>query len=295
MTESNETNEPNDAYEVEFHEQVQRSAGQSTAVRVGIVLGSALLFVVGAVAVMGASTTPSTGANPAASTAPAASGAPDTTKPGGDRPNWAGPKGAFGRGGFGPGGVGPGAFGRIGFGEISIGAINGSDISLKTDDGWTRTITITSTVTITKGGAKIAVGDLAVGDQVRFAEDKGADGTYTVTAVVVVLPSIAGQVTAIDGNTLTVTQPDGTTATIHVDGNTTYQVNGATGSLSDLKVGSFVVAEGTQRSDGSLDAAAVHGGPGGRSGFKGPGGPGGYGGPGDPDANASPAPSTGAS
>ena len=95
-----------------------------------------------------------------------------------------------------------------------------------------------------------------------------------MTAVVVVLPSIAGQVTAIDGDTLTVTQPGGTTATIHVDGNTTYQVNGASGSLSDLKVGSFVVAEGTQRSDGSLDAATVQGGSAG--GFKGPGGPGGY-------------------
>ena len=117
-----------------------------------------------------------------------------------------------------------------------------------------------STTTITKGGATITVGDLAVGDKVRFGQKRAADGTYNVTAIVVVLPTVVGEVTAIDGNTITVTQPGGTTATIHVDGHTTYRVDGATGSLSDVKVGSFIVAEGTQRTDGSLDAAAIRGG-----------------------------------
>ena len=93
-----------------------------------------------------------------------------------------------------------------------------------------------------------------------------------MTAIHVVLPSVVGQVTAIDGNTITVTQPGGTTATIHVDGSTTYKVNGAAGALSDVKVGSFIAAEGTQRTDGSLDAAAVRTGD---RGVKGPGFPGG--------------------
>ena len=114
--------------------------------------------------------------------------------------------------------------------------------------------------------------DLAVGDQIAFAQDRATDGTYTVTAIGVILPTTGGQVTAVDGNTITVTQPGGTTATIHVDGDTKYQVNGAAGALSDIKVGSFIVAEGTQRSDGSLDAAAIHAGD---RGLKGPGFPGG--------------------
>jgi hypothetical protein len=166
---------------------------------------------------------------------------------------------------------------------------------LKTDDGWTRTITVAGTTTITKAGATIAVGDLSVDDQVRFSEQKASDGTYTVTAIVVVLPSVAGQVTAIAGQTLTVTQPGGTTTTIHVDGGTTYQVNGAAGKFSDITVGSFVVAEGTQRADGSLDAADVHSGVGGRGGFGGPGTrtfPGGHDDQRVP--NASPAPSSNA-
>ena len=285
MTDTNQPLKPTAPNEVEFHEKVETPIGRTRAARVGIVAGAAFLFVVGAVAAMGASPAPSTGtdpaANPAASAAPGSSTAPGTTKPDGDR---------HGFGGFGgPGGFGLGGFGRFGARDITITAINGSDLPLKTDDGWTRTISVTSTTTITKGGATITVSDLAVGDQIAFAQDRATDGTYTVTAIKVVLPTTGGQVTAINGNTITVTQPGGTTATIHVDGNTKYQVNGAAGALSDIKVGSFIVAEGTQRTDGSLDAAAIHAGD---RGIKGPGFPGGRHLPDGQDPDASPAPSS---
>lgn len=305
MRKSIDTNEPTGTTEaspgadgVAFHGPVVAARGRRTTERIGIVVGAALLFAVGAVAVMGASSAPSTGADPAASSAPSASGAPDTTNPGRMGPGWAGPNGGVGRGGFRPGDFGPGEFGLgahkgIGAGEISVKAIDGSAISLETADGWTRKITVTSTTTITKGGATIAVGDLAVGDHVRFAETKAADGTYTVTAIHVVLPAIAGQVTAVNGDTVTVTQPGGATATIHLGAGTTYQMNGATGARTEVKVDAFIVAEGVQRTDGSLDAAAVHiGGPRGlKGGFT--GGPGDPGGPRDidpaPDASTAPA------
>ena len=182
-----------------------------------------------------------------------------------------------------PGGPGrDGALGPGGFRGVTISAINGSDISLKTDDGWTRTISVESTTTITKGGATITVGDLKVGDEIRFAQKKAADGSYDVTAIVVVLPTVVGEVTAVDGDTIKVTQPGGTTATIHVDSHTTYRIDGATGSLSGVKVGSFVIAEGTQRADGSLDAAAIRSGL--RPDVRGRGGPG--------NVKPSPAPSS---
>ena len=172
-----------------------------------------------------------------------------------------------------PGGPGPGgALGLGGFRGVTISAIDGSDITLKTVDGWTRTISVESTTTITKGGATITAGDLAVGDEIRFAQKKAADGSYDVTAIVVVLPTVVGEVTAVDGDTIKVTQPGGTTATIHVDSHTTYRIDGATGSLSGVKVGSFIVAEGTQRTDGSLDAAAIRSGL--RPSVRGPGRPG---------------------
>jgi hypothetical protein len=288
MTDTNQPLEPLKPNEVAFHEKVETSIGRSPAARVGIVAGAAFLFVVGAVAAMGASPAPSTGAdpaaNPAASAAPGSSTAPGATKPDGVRPGFGGPGGFGGFGGF-----GPGAFARLGARDITITAINGSDLSLKTDDGWTRTISVTSTTAITKGGATITVSYLAVGDQIAFAQDRAADGTYTVTAIRVILPTTGGQVSAVNGNTITVTQPGGTTATIHVDGNTKYQVNGAAGALSDIKAGSFIVAEGTQRTDGSLDAAAIHAGD---LGAKGPGFPGGRHMPDGQDPDASPTPSS---
>jgi len=279
--------EPN---EVEFQGQVKERDSRSPAVRVGIVAGSALLVVIGAVSAMGASPAPTTGTDPVA---PGTNAAPGTTTPNTTQPGWGGRMGGMEMRG--------GDIRGAGFRDITITSIAGSDIALKTDDGWTRTITSTSTTTITKGGATIKITDLKAGDQVRFSQTKATDGTYTVTAIVVVLPHVVGQVKTIDGQTLTVTQPDGTTATIHVDGSTTYTVDGVAGKLSDVKVGAFVGAEGTLRADGSLDAATVHSGFGGRGGPGGPGGHDGFRGPGFPGdhdgqmgPNASPAPSNSA-
>ena len=237
-----------------------RRPDPSPFVRVGIVTGTAALVLMGAVAAMGASPAQT---DPSSSNTPAASGDPDS--------NHTGP-GRWGMGGMGIMG-GMGSMGGVehGLGESTIAAIDGSSLSLKTDDGWTRTITVTGTTTITRAGATIAVGDLAVGDQIRFAETKATDGSYSITKIVVVMPSLVGQVTARTGDTISITQRDGTTATIHVTGTTTYAVQGVTGAtLTDIAVGMRVAAEGSLRADGSLDAASVTAGVGGH-GF-GPGG-----------------------
>jgi hypothetical protein len=274
--------------EIEFFEPVRSPAGtppgndrrdsRSILVRIGMVAGTAVLVALGVAVAMGASPSPAATIAPAATTAPGATAVPGANEPDGDGDH------AFGR-------HGGGMDGR-GFRDITIAAISGSNLSLKTADGWTRTITPTSTTTITKGGATITVGDLAVGDQIVFSQEKQADGTYTITAIRVILPTVAGQVTAISGNTITVTQRDGTTATIHVDSATTYQVEGVTApTLADIKVGAFVAAEGTLRTDGSLDADVVgsgfHGGPGHD------GGP--HGGPDKPADDAAPSSSPSAS
>jgi hypothetical protein len=234
---------------------------QSASVRIGIVAGAALLVVLGAAVAMGASPAPTTAPGPSA--APGATAVPgmNGTDNDGDR--------GFGMRGFGMRG---GDFGDGGFHDITIASISGSTLSLKTADGWTRTITPTSTTTITKAGAKITVSDLKVDDQIAFSQTKQTDGTYTIDAIRVILPSVGGQVSAVSGSTITVTQRDGTSATIHVDSATTYQVEGVTtATLSDIKVGNFVVAQGTLRTDGSLDAATVAGG------FRGGPGMGGHG------------------
>lgn len=147
-----------------------------------------------------------------------------------------------------------------GFGGITITAISGSSISLETADGWTRTITADSGTTYSKSGTTIALGDLKVGDEIGFRQTRESNGTYTIDSIAVILPHLGGEVTAVDGSTITVKQRDGTTATIEVTGSTTYTVAGADAKLADVKVGMFLVAEGTKNADGSLTASDVHAG-----------------------------------
>ena len=160
-----------------------------------------------------------------------------------------------------PGGHGPMDMrgGERGFGPITITAISGSNLSLKTADGWTRTITIAGDTTLMKGTMTLKTADLKVGDEVRLRQEVQADGSFKITELHVIQPHVGGSITAVSGTTITVTQRDGTTATIKVTSATTYQVGRTEGkALTDIKVGMLAGAVGTLNSDGSLTAGAVH-------------------------------------
>jgi len=217
--------------------------------RIGVVIGALLVLLASAALTMGASPAPSTGASPDSATS-----APPAMYP------FPGGRGdGFHMGADGLDGRGHGMGGR-GFGETTITAISGSNLSLKTEDGWTRTIAVSSSTTIAKGGKTVAIGDLTVGDRIVFLQTRNSDGSFSITSIQVVLPRVGGEVTARSASTITVKQPDGTSATIHVSSGTTYQVPGiTTPSLSDISVGMLVVAEGTLGSDGSLTATSVWG------------------------------------
>jgi Domain of unknown function (DUF5666) len=247
-----------------------RTPGRGAAVRAGIVAGAVLVVAVGAAVVLAAS--PSSAPGSGAGAGPSATtgqGAPERGN--GRGPAWKGPFGLGGPGrpsaigpfgGFGPGlgfgreGLG-GPGGRLEFGGITVTAVSGSDISLKTADGWTRTITVSSSTTITKGGQPATISDVKVGDMVRFAEKRNADGTFSITKLAVVLPETAGTVTAVGADTITITRPDGTTETVGTTGSTTYQLGGAAGSRSDVKVGSLIAAVGERGSDGRITATTI--------------------------------------
>ncbi|MGH2475623.1 MAG: hypothetical protein ACRDIL_10195, partial [Candidatus Limnocylindrales bacterium] len=102
-----------------------------------------------------------------------------------------------------------GRFGGPGRGDITITAISGSNVTLGTDDGWRRTIAVTDAVDLTRGGQDVALAALNVGDQVRFAQTRNDDGTYTVTALAVVVPTIRGDVSAVTSSGFKVTTRDG--------------------------------------------------------------------------------------
>jgi hypothetical protein len=183
---------------------------------------------------------------------------PRDLRPGGPGSNQRGPidlrrRALQGDRGFG----GPG--GLIGLRQITISAISGSDVTVTATDGWTRTINVSATTTITRAGQTIGIGDLKVGDAIRFQQQRNADGTFTITAVEVVLARVTGQVSATTSDTITVQRQDGTTMTIHVASDTTYRVPGIdNAALSDIKPGMVILAQGTQNADGSLQAVAVY-------------------------------------
>jgi len=142
--------------------------------------------------------------------------------------------------------------------EITISAIAGSELTLTTEDGWTRTISVTDATTMTRAGAAITLADLKLRDRIRFRQERNDDGSFTMTAIAVILPHVAGEVTAATGDTSTIERRDGSMATIHVGSGTTYHVRGiADATLSDVSVGMLIVAAGTQNADGSLEAVAV--------------------------------------
>jgi len=191
-----------------------------------------------------ASTSPDGSTSPEASPSPTPEDAAAPEKRGID--GWMGRHGGlpFGKGGFG------GAF------NITIEAINGTNLALETDNGWTRTIDVAG-VTITKGGETIGVDELNVGDRIAIRESRDEDDTFTINGIAVILPRVAGVITEVGDSSFTVRRPDGTTTTVAVDDGTTYTVRKEAGSKDDLAVGARVGVEGTESGD-TFTASAVH-------------------------------------
>lgn len=174
----------------------------------------------------------------------------------------------------------------------TITAINGSSLTLhRYDDGATVSVTTTSS---TEYGSKLAgkaisSHDLKVGDFIQAAGVYRADKALTAQSITVGLPpspsekkpssegdkkpggpantnqiGILGRITAIHGSTLTVSGfKDGKTYTVNTSTSTAFtsKIAGRQISLSELKVGDFIVAGGTLASNGSLDAQKLVVGP----------------------------------
>ncbi len=110
---------------------------------------------------------------------------------------------------------------------------------------------------ILKGEATGAIGDLAVGDTVRIRQRRNVDGSFTILAVRVVLPRVAGVVTAIGADSLTIRGRRGATRAIALTGTTTYRLGKQPGSKSDVKVGSRIAAQGSTGAGDTFTASAV--------------------------------------
>jgi hypothetical protein len=146
---------------------------------------------------------------------------------------------------------------RDGIGNaITITAIDGTRLALKTDNGWTRTIDAAG-ATVMKDGATAALSTLEVGDRIVFRETRNDDGTYTITAIVVIQPAVAGTVASISGSTVTVTLRGGSSSKVVLTGSTTYELAGQAATKDAVVSGARIVARGTLATDGTLTATSV--------------------------------------
>ena len=208
----------------------RRSTIGSSALRAAVVIGMCLVIAVPVVLALDSAPQPANLAAGASAAATATDGTKsEPARPGKDKAPKFNAK----------------AFLGAGRGPITITAISGANLSLATEDGWKRTIAVTSDTKITKGGQTIAASDLMVGDQIRFSQKRNDDGTYAITSIVVPTPMASGVVTAVTANTFTIKKRGGTTQVITVNASTVYTLGKAKGAKSDVTVGSNATVSGT--------------------------------------------------
>ena len=182
-----------------------------------------------------------------------------------------------------------------------ITAINGSTLTVSGPDGKSISVVMTSSTTISRDGATVTQASLAVGDHINVRPDMASlpatppttpPTSVNASAIDVRSPGVGGKVVSVDtsGSTSTIVVADeqGFYRTIVTNASTTYQKDGATGSVADVTVGAQVRGLGSvDANHTTLDASSVavgqpkapttsagmpHGdGPGG-PGFGGPGG-----------------------
>ena len=138
-----------------------------------------------------------------------------------------------------------------------VAAVTDSSLTLRTPGG-TKTVALNSSTSYYEGKTKATKAAVKVGKivAVRLADPKASS---PVASVVTVLPAhLAGFVTKIEGDTITVVDHSGFTRTIKTSPATTYEKDGATGKASDVTVGALIRAVGSVDADGTtLDATRV--------------------------------------
>ena len=119
------------------------------------------------------------------------------------------------------------------------------------------TITVSATTTYSRAGAAIGLGDIHPTDQIAVQGTRTAAGAISATTIEIVLPRVAGVITAASNGTLTVAGFNGASQTVVTNATTTYERAGKTVDASAAATGASIVATGTRSADGSFTALQV--------------------------------------
>jgi hypothetical protein len=150
----------------------------------------------------------------------------------------------------------------------TITAVSATSITVESLSDTSNTYAIDSATTFSEGPTTIPASDLAVGEHVMV---QASATSATTAANINLLPAeLVGRVTAVNGNSVTITDPQGFSRTIVVGTSTTYTKSGAESNFSAIAEGSLIIASGKVDSNQtSLDASSLAIGP-----FSGPSMPG---------------------
>lgn len=142
-------------------------------------------------------------------------------------------------------------------GNLTVTGVSGQTITAKQSDGTAVTIQTTSSTVFTRAGKTVSLSAVTSGEQIYAGGTKNSDGSITAKYVAIELPSYRGTVTAVNGSIITLKDRKGTTQTIKTTSSTSFLLDGQSASLSDVKTGEQMSAEGTLNSDNSLNAETV--------------------------------------
>jgi hypothetical protein len=134
--------------------------------------------------------------------------------------------------------------------------VSGTTITVTGFDGASHTVDVTDQTRYQKVGASAALSDVTSGTAIVAAGTLDSNGTLTAVRVLIRVPRIGGEVTAVNGSSYTVTARFGTTYMVNATSSTTYvNRDGTATSASAVNVGTYIAAQGTLSADGKTLAA----------------------------------------
>jgi hypothetical protein len=137
-----------------------------------------------------------------------------------------------------------------------VTAVTATSVTVLRWNGMSTTYTITPTTVFTEGAQPATAAQLVVGDRINIRLARSAK--TTALRINIELAQLAGKVTSVSGDTITITGGQGFSRTILVGTTTTYTESGAPATLAAVTVGVSISAKGTVDTNGNtLDALSV--------------------------------------
>jgi hypothetical protein len=155
----------------------------------------------------------------------------------------------------GPGGALPPFVGGVPF--LSVTSVNGNTILGTAMQTVPVTVTVDSSTTYNQAGQSASLADIHAGSQLAVCGSSTDTGSVKASSISIILPSLNGVITAVNGSSFTITTFDGATRIVGTDASTKVDRAGTAAAVSDLVVGSAINAVGKVQSDHSLQALHI--------------------------------------